>query len=88
MGSIQVRKETQRLIIDFYYRGTSLAVGVVRCRCLSASSKGKNRLEALRLEDVVVSLREFLLPVIAAARSEIGFTQHWKSSGPWTPAIA
>lgn len=49
---------------------------------------GKNRLEALRLEDVVVSLREFLLPVIAAARSEIGFTQHWKSGGPWTPAIA
>jgi len=44
---------------------------------------GKNRLEALRLEDVVVSLRDFLLPVIAAANADADYPQHWPAGGPW-----
>ena len=44
---------------------------------------GKNRLETLPLEDVVASLRDFLLPVIAAARSRADYPWHWQAGGPW-----
>jgi hypothetical protein len=47
---------------------------------------GKNRLEALRLEDIVASLRDFLLPVIAAANAGAHLPQLWPAGGPWTPA--
>jgi hypothetical protein len=45
---------------------------------------GKNRLEALRLEDVLASLRDFLLPVIAAANAGGDYSQHWPAGGPWS----
>jgi hypothetical protein len=48
---------------------------------------GKNRLEALRLEDVVASLRDFLLPVIAAANAEADYPQHWPAGGPWSSVV-
>ena len=48
---------------------------------------GKNRLEALRLEDVMASLRDFLLPVIAAAKAEADCPQHWPAGGPWSSVV-
>ena len=48
---------------------------------------GKNRLEALRLEDVVASLRDFLLPVVAAANAEADYPQHWPAGGPWSSVV-
>lgn len=48
---------------------------------------GKNRLEALRLEDVVASLRSFLLPIIAAANADADYSQCWPAGGPW-PSVA
>lgn len=45
---------------------------------------GKNRLEALRLEDVVASLRSFLLPIVAAANADAGYSQCWPAGGPWS----
>jgi hypothetical protein len=45
---------------------------------------GKNRLEALRLEDVVASLRDFLLPIIAAANADADYSQHWPAGGLWS----
>lgn len=45
---------------------------------------GKNRLEVLRLEDVVTSLRDFLLPVIAAASADTDYLLHWPAGGPWS----
>ena len=44
----------------------------------------KNKLEALRLDDVVTSLRDFLLPVIAAANADTDDQQHWPAGGPWS----
>lgn len=44
---------------------------------------GKNRLEALRLEDVVASLRDFLLPAITAANVDAHHRKHWPAGGPW-----
>lgn len=46
---------------------------------------GRNKLEAPRLEDVVSSLRDFLLPVIAAANSGTYQPQCWPAGGPWLP---
>ncbi|BBL77315.1 nucleotidyl transferase AbiEii/AbiGii toxin family protein [Methylomagnum ishizawai] len=48
---------------------------------------GKNRLEAPPLEDVVASLRDFLLPVIAAASADAHPPRHWPAGGPWTPVV-
>lgn len=48
---------------------------------------GKNRLEALRLEDVVASLRDFLLPVIATANADADYLQHWPGGGPWSSVV-
>lgn len=48
---------------------------------------GKNRLEALHLEDVVASLRDFLRPVIAAASTDTEYPHHWPAGGPW-PSVA
>lgn len=45
----------------------------------------KNKLEALRLEDVLVSLQDFLLPVIDAACADAEHEQHWPAGGPWMP---
>ncbi len=45
----------------------------------------KNRLEALRFEDVVAALRAFLLSVLAAAHAAIHFQHHWPPGGPWSP---
>ena len=47
---------------------------------------GKNRLEALELEDLVAALRDFLLPVIAAANADNHLALVWPAGGPWTPA--
>ena len=44
----------------------------------------KNRLEALNLNDVVKSLRDFLLPVIAAESADTDYPQHWPAGGPWS----
>ncbi|MEZ5492872.1 MAG: nucleotidyl transferase AbiEii/AbiGii toxin family protein [Gammaproteobacteria bacterium] len=44
----------------------------------------KNKLEALRLDDVVTSLRDFLLPVISAANADTDYQQHWPAGGPWS----
>lgn len=44
----------------------------------------RNRLEAPHLTDVVAALRNFLLPVIAAANKETGYRQHWPAGGPWS----
>lgn len=43
----------------------------------------RNKLEAPRLEDAVQSLRDFLLPVIAAANSDTYHPQCWPAGGPW-----
>lgn len=48
---------------------------------------GKNRLEALRLEAVVASLRDFLLPVIAVANAEADYPQHWPAGGLWSSVV-
>jgi hypothetical protein len=48
---------------------------------------GKNRLEALRLEDVVASLRDFLLPSIAAANADVDYSQHWPAGGLWSSVV-
>lgn len=48
---------------------------------------GKNRLEALHLEYVVASLRDFLLPAIVAASSDTEYPHHWPAGGPW-PSVA
>lgn len=47
----------------------------------------KNRLEALRLNDVVASLRDFLLPVIAAASADADYPQYWPAGGPWSSLV-
>lgn len=47
---------------------------------------GKNGIEALDLEALVVVLRDFLLPAIAAANADTQFPHHWPAGGPWTPA--
>lgn len=46
---------------------------------------GKNKIEALSLEDVVATLRDFLLPVITAANADTHHPQHWQAGGPWSP---
>lgn len=48
----------------------------------------KNRLEAPRLEIVLVSLREFLLPAITPALSDMLERQRWPAGGPWIGAEA
>lgn len=49
---------------------------------------GKNKLEAPRLEDVIVSLRDFLLPVMAvAAKTEADRLDHWPAGGPWSRGV-
>lgn len=48
---------------------------------------GKNKLEALNLEDVVATLRGFLLPVIAAASADTRHPQHWQAGGPWSSTV-
>lgn len=45
---------------------------------------GKNKLVALGLEDVVASLRDFLLPAITAANLDTHHPQHWPAGGPRT----
>lgn len=44
----------------------------------------KNRLDALHLEDVVTSLRGFLLPIIAAASAGAAYSQSWPAGGHWS----
>jgi hypothetical protein len=46
---------------------------------------GKNRLQVLQLEVLVATLRDFLLPPIAAANAGNRFPQFWPAGGPWTP---
>lgn len=46
---------------------------------------GKNKIEALSLEDVVATLRDFLLPVIMAANADTDHSQLWQAGGPWLP---
>lgn len=46
---------------------------------------GKNKIEALSLEDVVATLRDFLLPVIMGANADTDHSQHWRAGGPWSP---
>lgn len=46
----------------------------------------KNRLETQRLEIVVASLRDFLVPIIAALNADAEYSQHWPASGPWSSA--
>jgi hypothetical protein len=48
---------------------------------------GKNRLEMLRLEEVVASLRDFLLPVITAANADANYSQHWPAGGLWSSMV-
>lgn len=43
----------------------------------------KSRLEEADLAAVVTSLREFLLPVMTAAVTDIDDVQHWPPGGPW-----
>lgn len=45
---------------------------------------GKNKIEALSLEDVVATLRNFLLPVITAANADTHHPKHWQAGGPWS----
>jgi len=45
---------------------------------------GKNKLQALSLEDVVAMLRDFLLPVISAAKSGNDYPKYWSAGGPWS----
>lgn len=47
----------------------------------------KNKLGELRLEDVVVSLRGFLLPVITAARANVEYPLEWPAGGPWSSGV-
>ena len=46
---------------------------------------GKNKIEALSLEEVIATLRDFLLPVIMAANADAHHPQHWRAGGPWSP---
>lgn len=48
----------------------------------------KNRLQSMRLEDVVATLRIFLLPIITAADANKLFPCHWPAGGPWAPKTA
>lgn len=48
----------------------------------------KNRLEVLQLEVLVVPLRDFLLPAIAAANADTHFPQRWPTGGSCTPVAA
>jgi predicted nucleotidyltransferase component of viral defense system len=44
----------------------------------------KNRLEALSLEDVVISLRDFLLPVITSLTTDSDCPTYWPAGGHWS----
>lgn len=48
----------------------------------------KNKLEAMQLESVVATLRDFLLLVITAAGNDTRISLHWPAGGPWLPATA
>lgn len=48
---------------------------------------GKNKLEALNLEEVVATLRGFLLPVITSASADTHHPQHWQAGGPWSSTV-
>jgi hypothetical protein len=41
----------------------------------------------VRVTNVAVTLRGFLLPVIAAARAAIRHPQHWQADGPWSSTV-
>lgn len=43
----------------------------------------RNRVEAVSLEQVVASLRAFLLEPWTALASDAPFTAHWPAGGPW-----
>ncbi|MDL2321395.1 nucleotidyl transferase AbiEii/AbiGii toxin family protein [Desulfosarcina sp. OttesenSCG-928-B08] len=44
----------------------------------------KNRLETLCLAQTLASLRDFLLPVIAAASADTEYPYDWPAGGPWS----
>jgi len=46
----------------------------------------KNKLHASDLDAVVSLLREFLMPVLDAARQDTTYSLHWPANGPWTPS--
>lgn len=44
----------------------------------------RNKLEALNLETVVATLRDFLMPVMMAANGDEHYLQRWQASGGWS----
>ena len=46
--------------------------------------RGKLKAGEISLPEIILSLREFLLPPVAALRANLPFTQQWKAGGPWS----
>ncbi|WP_179402627.1 nucleotidyl transferase AbiEii/AbiGii toxin family protein [Burkholderia guangdongensis] len=46
----------------------------------------KNRLQELMLEEVIVAVRAFMLPVLHAASADAALPLYWSAGGPWSPA--
>lgn len=49
---------------------------------------GKNKIEALALNEIIAALVAFMLPVIKAANANAVFSARWQAGGPWSPADA